>query len=67
MRGAGYETALIGKWHLGWKPEFGPNRHGFDDFYGILSGAGDYFTHRSADTVGPDFWENLVPVERPAT
>ena len=40
------------------------DRHGFDDFYGILSGAGDYFTHRSADTVGADFWENLVPVER---
>ena len=34
MRAAGYETALIGKWHLGWLPEFQPNRHGFDEFYG---------------------------------
>ena len=41
----GYDTALIGKWHLGWKPEFGPNRHGYDEFFGILSGAADYFTH----------------------
>ena len=23
------DTALVGKWHLGWKPEFGPNRHGY--------------------------------------
>ena len=59
-----YETALIGKWHLGWKPEFGPNRHGFEEFYGILSGAGDYFTHRSSDAKAPDLWENLTPVER---
>jgi arylsulfatase A-like enzyme len=44
VKAARYETALIGKWHLGWKPEFGPNRHGYDEFFGILSGAGDYFT-----------------------
>ena len=30
LKGNGYETSLVGKWHLGWKPEFGPNRHGFD-------------------------------------
>jgi len=61
MRGAGYETALIGKWHLGWKPEFRPNQHGFDDFYGSLSGALDYFTHiapDSGETTLPDLWEN---------
>jgi arylsulfatase A-like enzyme len=60
----GYDTALIGKWHLGWKPEFGPNRHGYEEFFGILSGAGDYFTHKSSDSKGPDLWENLAPVER---
>jgi arylsulfatase A-like enzyme len=64
LKAAGYETALLGKWHLGWKPEFGPNRHGFDEFFGILSGAGDYFTHRSSDSAGADLWENLQPVER---
>jgi hypothetical protein len=61
MRGAGYETALIGKWHLGWKPEFRPNQHGFDDFYGSLSGALDYFTHiapDSGETTLLDLWEN---------
>jgi arylsulfatase A-like enzyme len=46
LKRAGYETALIGKWHLGYLPEYGPIRHGFDEFYGILSGGVDYFTHR---------------------
>ena len=72
LKNNGYETALIGKWHLGWKPEFGPNRHGFDEFFGILSGAADYFTHKAADMPGagapaggaPDLWENLTPIER---
>jgi arylsulfatase A-like enzyme len=46
LKRAGYETALIGKWHLGYLPEHGPIRHGFDEFYGILSGGVDYFSHR---------------------
>jgi arylsulfatase A-like enzyme len=46
LKRAGYETALIGKWHLGFLPEHGPLRHGFDEFYGILGGAVDYFSHR---------------------
>lgn len=33
---AGYKTKLIGKWHLGHKPEFFPVKHGFDEYYGIL-------------------------------
>jgi arylsulfatase A-like enzyme len=46
LKRAGYETALIGKWHLGYLPEYGPIRHGFDEFYGILGGGVDYFSHR---------------------
>lgn len=67
LKSNGYETALYGKWHLGWSPEFGPNRHGFDEFFGVLSGAADYFTHRAADAGeggGADLWENLTPIER---
>ena len=42
----GYATALIGKWHLGHgDPEFGPNEHGFDYFYGFLPGCIDFYTH----------------------
>ena len=61
LKANGYRTALIGKWHLGQKAEFGPNRHGFDEFFGILNGAADYFTHESQ---GADLWEDLTPVQR---
>ncbi len=47
LRDAGYATALIGKWHLGYPPAFGPLRSGYDDFYGIMAGGVDYFTHCS--------------------
>nr|NQU91142.1 sulfatase-like hydrolase/transferase [Bacteroidota bacterium] len=35
LKKAGYQTALIGKWHLGYQPEFLPPNHGFDYFLGI--------------------------------
>lgn len=63
LKTTGYETALIGKWHLGYLPKFGPNQHGFDQFFGILSGGADYFTHRDGDGE-PDLYEDTVPVER---
>ncbi len=47
LREAGYATALIGKWHLGYPPTFGPLRSGYDEFFGIMAGGVDYFTHCS--------------------
>ena len=47
LREAGYATALIGKWHLGYPPHFGPLRSGYDEFYGIMAGGVDYFSHCS--------------------
>lgn len=47
LREAGYTTALIGKWHLGYPPAFGPLRSGYDEFFGIMAGGVDYFTHCS--------------------
>lgn len=35
LKGRGYATALIGKWHLGHHAPFLPTRHGFDRFFGI--------------------------------
>jgi arylsulfatase A-like enzyme len=42
MKAAGYRTALVGKWHLG-TDERHPQKRGFDDFFGFLGGAHDYF------------------------
>ncbi len=47
LRKAGYATALVGKWHLGYPPAFGPLRSGYDEFYGIMAGGVDYFSHCS--------------------
>ena len=47
LRNAGYATALIGKWHLGYPPTFGPRRSGYEEFFGIMAGGVDYFTHCS--------------------
>lgn len=46
LKPAGYATAAIGKWHLGSTPETRPNAHGFDYFYGFLSGCVDFYSHR---------------------
>ena len=43
---AGYATYLCGKWHLGSKPEHGPNHFGFDHSYGSLAGAVGMYDHR---------------------
>lgn len=42
LKAAGYRTAVIGKWHLGFAPRFFPTRRGFDEFFGFLSGAHSY-------------------------
>jgi arylsulfatase A-like enzyme len=62
LKGNGYTTGLIGKWHLGLKPDLGPNAQGFDEFFGFMSGAVDYYTHRMGDGT-PDLYENTAPVE----
>ena len=36
LKGAGYATACVGKWHLGWHKELRPQQQGFDEFFGLL-------------------------------
>jgi len=63
LRDAGYATALVGKWHLGFLPHFGPLKSGYEEFFGPMSGGVDYFTHR--DSTGQlDLWEGEREVER---
>jgi arylsulfatase A-like enzyme len=66
LKGAGYQSALIGKWHLGALPDFGPLQSGYDDFYGFRSGAVDYFTHKSGPpgTDTEDLWDGDVRVHQ---
>ena len=57
LKKAGYGTTLIGKWHLGILPNFGPLKSGYDHFYGFRGGAIDYFNHQGTDHKD-DFWNN---------
>lgn len=63
MKAAGYETALIGKWHLGSLPAFDPLKSGYDHFWGLRGGAVDYYTHKGSDGK-PDLWDGPTPVSQ---
>ncbi|MFW5802711.1 MAG: sulfatase-like hydrolase/transferase [Verrucomicrobiota bacterium] len=62
LREAGYTTALYGKWHLGYRTEFNPVHHGFDQFRGYVSGNVDYHSHVDNSGVA-DWWDGLEQVE----
>jgi len=64
LKGFGYATGIFGKWHLGYKPEFGPNVQGFDQFVGFVSGNVDYFSH--IDQEGHEDWWNNQDLEKDA-
>ncbi len=60
LKNNGYATGLVGKWHLGYKADVGPNAHGFDYFWGFKSGLVDYYQH--TDQAGNhDLYENETP------
>ncbi len=56
LKARGYATGMSGKWHLGWEREDMPIHHGFDYFYGILSGEGNFIKGDlpTTDVVGAD-------------
>ena len=61
LKKAGYSSTLVGKWHLGVLPKFGPLKSGYDHFYGFRGGAVDYFSHASDKA---DLWDDDVPVHQ---
>lgn len=65
LRQGGYTTALVGKWHLGWKDEFSPKAHGFEYFFGFKSAYVDHYQHTTGVNapIRHDLFENDQPVE----
>jgi len=51
LKNAGYETAIIGKWHLGEMDVHHPNNRGFDYFCGMLGGGHNYFPEKGRSTI----------------
>ncbi|MCP2731270.1 sulfatase family protein [Limnofasciculus baicalensis] len=64
LKANGYQTALVGKWHAGFLPNYSPLKSGFDEFFGNYSGAIDYFTHKN-ESEKLDFYEGEVLVDKP--
>src|SRR5436305_2814431 len=46
LQPAGYVCGAVGKWHLGFTPNFHPMQRGFDEFFGFLGGSSTYFNAR---------------------
>ena len=66
LKNAGYQTALIGKWHLGGSvtgtaKNGGPRAHGFDQFFGLMGSHVDYW-HHNRGPKSEDLWENETQV-----
>lgn len=63
LKNSGYETFLVGKWHLGFDQKFSPNKNGFDYFFGFNAGGIDYVSHKS-NKGRPDLYENEKAITR---
>jgi len=63
LRDLDYVSGLIGKWHLGSRPQFHPLERGFDEFWGFLGGSHSYFPAESEKTLDQDPWQLDVPME----
>jgi len=63
LKKGGYNTAIFGKWHLGYEPKFSPLDQGFDQFKGFLGGNVDYFRHNELSELDV-LLDGRKPVER---
>jgi arylsulfatase A-like enzyme len=64
LKKAGYGTTLVGKWHLGQLPNFGPLQSGYDHFYGFRGGGVDYYRHTPGPGPNEDLWDDDVRVHQ---
>jgi arylsulfatase A-like enzyme len=51
LRSHGYATGMVGKWHLGFRPELTPPERGFAEFFGFLSGMRSYFPREKGEAI----------------
>lgn len=63
LKKSGYETYLVGKWHLGFDPQYSPNKNGFNYFFGFNSGGIDYISHTNRKGHS-DLYENETPIKK---
>jgi arylsulfatase A-like enzyme len=66
LKGAGYATGAVGKWHLGAHPQFHPCARGFDEYFGLRGGGHHYFEHNLflTDPARAERVEYQIPLHR---
>lgn len=64
LQKAGYKTAMVGKWHLGYDEKYHPTRRGFDEFFGFLGGAHGYLDSGRAGQ--QSIFRGLEAIDEPA-
>src|SRR5437868_6811180 len=61
LRGAGYATGLVGKWHQGFDRAHHPQSRGFDDYFGFLVGGHNYLLRKDAEAeFGSAYSYNMI-------
>jgi arylsulfatase A-like enzyme len=65
LRGAGYATGLVGKWHQGFDRAHHPRSRGFDEYFGFLVGGHNYLLHKDAEAeFGSAYSKNMIYRDR---
>lgn len=59
MRANGYKTIALGKWHLGEETKHFPLQRGFDEFYGFIGGARQFFGYKSTPSRELELFDNM--------
>ena len=66
LKSAGYATACVGKWHLGFREPFLPLQQGFDEYFGLLHNLDPVEVIYFEDSGGVPLLRNTEVVKRPA-